>query len=280
MLTRLARTSYRRRWAVLGGWVVVLVGLVVLNATVGGKYLDKFALPGSESQAAVDLLASHGFDARTGASGQLVFQADDVTDPAVKAGIDDLIGRIEHAIAPGEVVSPYTPEGATNVNADRTIAYAEINMGDRDSDQYPAIGKEVRGLVAAAHVPGTTIEVGGAPFAEQPQFSSEALGFMAAIVILLIAFGSVLAMGLPIVTALFGIVAGVSLVGLVVNVIDMPSFATQAVAHDRHRRRHRLRAVHRHPLPRGPGGRDRPGDRRRPGARHGRPGGALRRLHA
>jgi putative drug exporter of the RND superfamily len=207
----------------------VLVGLVVLNATVGGKYLDDFDLPGSESQAAVDLLASHGFDARTGASGQLVFQADDVTDPAVRAGVEDVIAEIRDAIAPGEVVSPYAPEGASHVSADRTIAYAEINMGDRDSDQYPVIGEEVRGLVAAAHVPGTTMELGGDPFAEEPEFSSEALGFLAAIVILLIAFGSVLAMGLPILTAVFGIVAGVSIVGLVVNVVDMPSFSTQAV---------------------------------------------------
>jgi putative drug exporter of the RND superfamily len=141
MLTRFARASYRRRWAVLGGWVVVLVGLVVLNSTVGGKFLDRFELPGSESQAATDLLASHGFDARTGASGQLVFQADDVTDPEIRSGIEDLLGRVEDAIAPGEVVSPYSPQGAANINADRTIAYAEINMGDRDSDQYPAVGR-------------------------------------------------------------------------------------------------------------------------------------------
>src|SRR5262249_28051210 len=160
---------YRRRWAVLGGWVVVLVGLVVLNATVGGKYLDRFELPGSESQAATDLLASHGFDARTGASGQLVFRADDLTDPPVPAGMDPLLPRIHRAIAPGEVVSPSSPQGAAHVNADRTIAYAEINMGDRDSDQYPAVGREVRGLVEATHVPGTTIELGGDPFADEPK---------------------------------------------------------------------------------------------------------------
>ena len=230
MLTRFARTSYRRRWAVLGGWVVVLVGLVVLNATVGGKYLDDFDLPGSESQAALDLLASHGFDARTGASGQLVFRADDVTDPAVRAGIDDLIGRIEDVIAPGEVVSPYSPEGASHVNADRTIAYAEIEH--RRPRQRP-VPEHRQGRSAGSSpqptCPAPRSKSAASRSSSEPQFSSEALGFMAAIVILLIAFGSVLAMGLPIVTAIFGILAGVSLVGLVVNVIDMPSFSTQAV---------------------------------------------------
>ena len=79
-------------------------------------------------------------------------------------------------------------------------------------------------------MPGTTIELGGDAFLTQSEFSSEAFGFLAAIVILLIAFGSVLAMGLPILTAIFGIVTGISLVGLLVNVVDMPTFSNQAVA--------------------------------------------------
>ena len=76
MLQRLARTCYRRRWTVLGGWVVLLVGLFALNTAYGGKFLDEFDLPGSESQQAYDMLDEHGFEARTGFSGQVVFTAD------------------------------------------------------------------------------------------------------------------------------------------------------------------------------------------------------------
>jgi RND superfamily putative drug exporter len=79
-------------------------------------------------------------------------------------------------------------------------------------------------------VPGTEVELGGDIAFEQPEFSSEAIGFVAALIILLIAFGSLLAAGLPLVTAIFGIVTGIALVGLVVNVIGMPSFSNQAVA--------------------------------------------------
>jgi RND superfamily putative drug exporter len=230
MLQRLARTCYRRRWSVLGGWVVLLVGLVALNTTFGGKFLDEFDLPGSESQQAYDMLDEHGFEARTGFSGQVVFAADDVRDPAVQRGMEDLFVEIEQIVEPGEVVSPYGPEGARFVNDDGTIAYAEVNMSDRDSDEYLAVGDEVRALVAGATVPGTTVELGGDAFVEEPEFSSEVVGFIAAMIILLVAFGSLLAMGLPLLTAIFGIVTGIALVGLTVNLIGMPSFSNQAVA--------------------------------------------------
>ena len=230
MLKRLAHGCYRRRWAVLAGWIVLLVGLFALNSSVGGKFLDDFALPGSESQEAVDLLESHGFEARTGFSGQVVYEADDVRAPDVQQGMEDLFDEIEEAVAPGEVVSPYGPEGARNINGDGTIAYAEVNLGDRDSDDYAAARDRVIALVDDADVPGTTIELGGDAFLTESEFSSEAFGFLAAMIILLIAFGSVLAMGLPLITAIFGIVTGISLVGLVVNVVDMPTFSNQAVA--------------------------------------------------
>jgi RND superfamily putative drug exporter len=230
MLQRLARTCYRRRRLVLVSWVVVLVGLVALNSTVGGKFLDDFALPGSDSQDAVDMLEEHGFEARTGFSGQVVLQADDVHDPAVQQGMEQLFSEVEDAVAPGEVISPYTPEGARNINPDGTIAYAEVNLDDRDSDQYAAARDRVHEIVDDTEVPGTTIELGGDAFLTETEFSSEALGFLAAIIILLVAFGSLLAMGLPLLTAIFGVVTGIALVGLTVNVIDMPTFSNQAVA--------------------------------------------------
>jgi RND superfamily putative drug exporter len=106
MLQRLARFCYRRRWRVLGAWVVLLAGLFVLNSSFGGKFLDDFDLPGSESQEAVDLLEEHGFDTRAGATGQVVFQADDVNDPTVRRDMEALFDEIAEITAPSEVVSP------------------------------------------------------------------------------------------------------------------------------------------------------------------------------
>jgi putative drug exporter of the RND superfamily len=230
MLQRLARFCYRRRWRVLGAWVVLLVGLFALNSTVGGKFLDEFDLPGSESQEAVDLLEEHGFDTRAGATGQIVFKADDVNDSTVQSDMEALFDEIAEITAPSQVVSPYSPEGAHQISQDGTIAYAEVNLADRDSDELYDIGTEAREAVADTDVPGTQVELGGDIAFEQPEFSSEAIGFIAALIILLIAFGSLLAAGLPLITAIFGIVTGIAIVGLVVNVIGMPSFSNQAVA--------------------------------------------------
>jgi RND superfamily putative drug exporter len=232
MLQRLARTMHRRRRRVVAGWLMLLVGLVVLNASAGGEFLDKFSLPGSESQQAFDLLASHGFGSQTGSSGQIVFQAEQgIDDPAVQPAMKELFAKLQADIPDTQVVSPYTPQGQRQISErDPRIAYAQINLGDRNSKQYQDAGQTARNLVDQVHVPGLRVELGGDTFAEPADSGSEGIGFVAAMVILLLAFGSVLAMGLPLLTALFGIGTGVSLVGLTVNLVDMPSFSTQAVA--------------------------------------------------
>jgi RND superfamily putative drug exporter len=232
VLKRLARLVYRRRRRVVAAWVVLLAALVVLDARAGGEFLDNFSLPGSESQQAVDLLRSHGFATRAGATGQVVFEADQgVDDPAVRRAMAQLFARLQADIPDAQVVSPYTPQGSQQVSPrDPRIAYAQVNLGDRNSEQYQQAGQTARNLVGQVHPPGLRVELGGDTFAEQASSGSEGIGFLAAMVILLLAFGSVLAMGLPLLTALFGIGTGVSLVGLTVNLVDMPSFSTQAVA--------------------------------------------------
>ncbi|HEY7072469.1 MAG TPA: MMPL family transporter, partial [Acidimicrobiales bacterium] len=132
--------------------------------------------------------------------------------------------------APVDIISPYTDAGEHFVNEDDTIAFAIIHMGPRSPDENDAAAARARALVESADIPGTQVELGGAVFAEPPDFSSETVGFLAAMVVLLIAFGSVLAMGLPLLTAACGILAGISLVTLVVPFMGMPSYAVEAVA--------------------------------------------------
>src|SRR4030095_6432824 len=97
MLQRLARFCYRRRSRVLGALAVLLLRLVApvvlfaLNSSFGGKFLDEFDLPGSESQEAVDLLEEHGFNDRAGATGQIVFHAAHVNDPTVQTDMEAVV---------------------------------------------------------------------------------------------------------------------------------------------------------------------------------------------
>jgi putative drug exporter of the RND superfamily len=230
MLTRLARGCYRHRRLVLAGWSALLAGLLALTSAFGGEFVDDVTLPGSESQEALDLLEAHDFPTHAGEFGQLVFKAPDIDDPAVHVGVRGLLRDLADALAPVEVVSPYAAAGSRFVNHERTIAFAPLHMGDRSEGAYDAAAARARALAADADIPGARVELGGAVFAEPPDFSSETAGFAAAMVVLLVAFGSVLAMGLPLVTAACGILAGVSLVSLVVRVMGMPSYAVEAVA--------------------------------------------------
>jgi RND superfamily putative drug exporter len=230
VITTLARFCYRHRWWVLGAWVLLLVVLSGLNSAFGGTFRDEFSLPGSDSQDAQDLLEAHGFNDRAGFGGMVVVEDDaGFDDPAVRQQLDALFTEIQDEVPRSTVNSPFTAEGARQISADGTIAYAEVNLADRDNQGYEDAGTTVRDLVDGTDIPGTEIELAGDIFVEPQEFASEGIGLLAAMVVLLVAFGSVLAMGLPIVTALFGIGTGVALVGLTVNVINMPSFSNQAV---------------------------------------------------
>jgi putative drug exporter of the RND superfamily len=231
MLRRVALTSYRRRRRVLLAWVVLLVGLSVLAQSSGGAFNDDFRLPGSESQEAFDLLEEKGFENRSGFGGQVVVQADGGVDqPDVQQRVEELFARIEAEVPDAQVVSPFDPGNERQISEDGTIAYAEIQLADRDTSDYTEASKTIRDLWEEVEIDGARVELGGELLGEPPVFSSEGIGLLAAIVILLIAFGSLLAMGLPIVTALFGIGCGIAIVELTANVLDMPSFATQAAA--------------------------------------------------
>ena len=93
MLERLARFSYRRRWAVLAFWVVVLIGVSALASAFGGETSMEFKLPASDSQEAFDLLKSAG-TGQENESGKIVFAADDVTAPDVAAALRPVLARL------------------------------------------------------------------------------------------------------------------------------------------------------------------------------------------
>lgn len=226
-MRRLAQTCYQRRRAVLAVWLILLVGLSVLASTAGGVFKVEFGLPGSESERAFTILKEDGFQQRAGVQAKIVFRdARGVRDPAVEQAMRGLFDRLEAEVSGTEIISPYDNERQISRNG--TIAYAELNFRDRNTASYQAAAGDIRALRDDVKVPGLEIELGSAIF-KQDEFGSEAVGLILAMIILLVAFGSVLAMGLPIATALIGIGCGVGTVKLVANVFNMPDFTTQAV---------------------------------------------------
>jgi RND superfamily putative drug exporter len=223
---------YRRRRRVLVAWIVLLVGAFAVGNAVGGVFRTEFKLPGSESQAAVDLLKRSGFNTRSGDQAQVVFQArQGVDDPAVRDAMEKLFAQITRQVSRTSVVSPYSQEGEHQIAQGGHIAYAQVNLADRDSNALSDAGDTIQSLADQVHVDGLHVALGGDMFQTSvTNGTSEGVGLLAAMVILLIAFGSVLAMGLPIGTALFGVGTGIALVLIVRTAIDMPSFTTAAVA--------------------------------------------------
>src|SRR4051812_35395202 len=212
MLRRLAASCYKHRWRVLILWIVLLVGVNVLAKTVGGDLLKTFDVPGSESGKAFSVLG-RDFE-RKGDTGDLVFKvrgAGDVTAPQVKAAIDPVMSELRKQPHVVSVSSPYDPANARFISSKGKIAYAEILFAVQANDVPIDEANAMRAMVSKAdkaNAPDLQIELAGSMFIDQTQPASEGIGIAAAVLILLLAFGSLLAMGLPIMTALFGIGIG------------------------------------------------------------------------
>ncbi|MDQ1430541.1 MAG: putative drug exporter of the superfamily, partial [Actinomycetota bacterium] len=233
MLQRLAAWCYRRRRRVVVLWIVALIGVSAIGSSVGSTYSQGFSLGGTESQRAADLLASR-FPAHAGDEGQVVFartggvQGGTVQDPAVQARMEALFAEVAKVPGVTAVVSPYSPEGARQVSRDGTVAYATVQFAKPAAKIPDTTINQIRGLADHAGGGGVQVALGGRMFQQMGALGpAELIGILAAIVILLVAFGSLLAMGLPILIALFGIGIGLGLVELLSHVIATPDFATQ-----------------------------------------------------
>jgi RND superfamily putative drug exporter len=233
MLQRLARTCYRRRRWVLVAWIVLLVAAFALSNAVDGAFKTEFKLPGTESQAAYDLLGKSSFRNRQ-VQAQVVFAANQgIDDPEVQQAMEGLFTEIEQKIPGVDVQSPYDNPSQVSQKGRfaNKIAYAQLDFSDRSGEEFTKNGDEIKALAEKIDVPGLEVDFGGNIFAKNELGgTSEAIGLLAAVIILLLAFGSVLAMGLPIGTALFGIGTGVAIVLSVRALVDMPDFTTAAVA--------------------------------------------------
>jgi RND superfamily putative drug exporter len=198
-----------------------------MSSALGSNFSTEFSLPASESNDVRILLEANAPD-RAGFTGQIVFTAEQgVNDPAVitaMTNIFEAVSRLDGV----SVASPY--DQPSQINPTATTAFAQLDISDRSQESVQAVARQIRVLGEQSKVEGLTIEYGGYIFEvfELPQ--SEAFGLFAAIIILVLAFGSVLAMGLPVGTALAGLVLGTSLVTIISNIFAMPDFTTSLVA--------------------------------------------------
>lgn len=222
-LARLARVCYRRRRLVLLIWVVGVVAVALAGFGYGAAPDNDFTGGGSESARAQQLIERH-FPEQQGDTLTLAIKAEKgIDDPAARRKIEKVLAEIDGSPVTGPVISPYQDRNL--VTANRRIARTTIPLSAKEVDKTEV--KPLVDLVKEASDGTVTLGLGGymAEKAETPpQGAAEGVGILAAAVILFIAFGSLAAMGLPIVTALLAIVGGLALMKLVGYVVPAPEF--------------------------------------------------------
>ena len=215
MLARLARFSYHRRRVVVAGWVAFLVLAIIGGSALKGAWATSGRLPGTDSQRAYDLLKAE-FPGRAGDEGSFVF-ADISANPQ---GVATFLDKAAHVPGVTSVENP--PQIAPNGR----VATASFTLENTDGALRKTAVNQVKALAAPLKGHGD-VAFASPWFDEQQMPSSEGLGLLAAIVVLLVAFGSVVAMGLPIITALLGIGIGVSLISVLARFMNTPEFTPQ-----------------------------------------------------
>ena len=222
LLGRIGRTCYRHRWLTLLTWIVGVACLITLWTRFGAPAQDNFA----GSDPGQTLLNQH-FQRQSGDSLTLAIRSSgSITSPAVRSRVTSALTPFERAAHVTAVSSPYQVPG--QISSDGHIAFATVqfNVASTKIPNSEALALMNDARVASGH--GVTFRLGGdvVDLAETPYGGpTEGIGIGAAAIILLIAFGSLLAMGLPVATAVLGIGAGLSLIALLGHIVPAPSFS-------------------------------------------------------
>ena len=242
LLYRVGRLCARRPWAVIGSWLVVSVVVIGASGAFGRELEDSFEAPGVDSHQATELLTAAGSD-QAGLTAQLVVTPrderatffDSADERAALANLQTGVAALPHVLGTSD------PAGMLAAGSEVAVRRGAVSADGRVAlvrIRYPVLEKlraddlenlKAFGVQAAAGSP-LRLELGGDLFFafEEPETGTgELIGLVAAAVILLLAFGSVIAMGLPIAIALFGLALGISSMALVTYLVDIPSWAPE-----------------------------------------------------
>ncbi len=229
-LARLAGWCHDHRWWVLLAWIVGLVAVNVLAQAAGSSFTNN--LSGGTQQA--QQILNSDFPAFAGSPAQVVITTSaPFADPANQAKTRALAAALEPLAHVSAVTSPLTPAGAGQVSRNGHIAYIRVDFDELAGNLPTSAVQTVVNTAQHFQVPGYQVALGGEAIglvAGAKPGSSEGFGILAAIIIMLLAFGSVVAMGLPIITAIFGIAVAFAVLDLLSHVVTTPTFAPEIMA--------------------------------------------------
>ncbi|MEW1904286.1 MMPL family transporter [Streptomyces sp. NPDC086147] len=225
-LYKLGRSAFRRRRLVALLWVALLALAGVGAATAPAATSSSFSIPGTEAQRAFDLLEERfpgaGAD---GATARVVFKAPEgqkVTDPAHKAVVEETVAALKSGS--DQIVSVADPYTAQAVSQDASTAYVSVAYKVNAMELTDATREALKEAGHQAQGKGLTVEVGGDALQTMPETGAgEIVGVVIAGIVLVVTFGSLVAAGLPLLTAIIGVGIGVSSITALANVLDLGS---------------------------------------------------------
>ncbi|MGW8765775.1 MMPL family transporter [Streptomyces sp. NPDC055815] len=223
-LYKLGRTAFRRRRLVALLWVALLAIAGIGAATAPTATSSSFSIPGTEAQRAFDLLEERfpgaGAD---GATARVVFKAPQgqkMTDPAHKAVVEDTVAALKSGS--DQIVQVTDPYTAHAVSQDGSTAYVSVSYKVNAMELTDETREALKDTGHDAQGKGLTVEIGGDALQTMPeQGASEAIGIVLAGIVLVLTFGSLVAAGLPLLTAVIGVGIGVSSITALANVLDL-----------------------------------------------------------
>ncbi|NUL13077.1 MMPL family transporter [Streptomyces lunaelactis] len=224
-IRRIGGASARRPWVTIAAWAVALLLVLPLAGTVGGSFVDDLVAPGSQSEEAMELLEER-FPEASGGSAMAVFAVPngkqlELHRPAIDAAVAR-IAEVEHVAT---VADPFT---ADPVSPDGQIGFAQITFDLPAMDVDPEQINALTGAIKPARGDGLVVELGGDAIfinAESETSGAEAAGLLAALVILVVAFGTIVTALVPVALALVAVAAGMGSIILLANAMDVTTAA-------------------------------------------------------
>jgi RND superfamily putative drug exporter len=219
LLYRLGRFSFRHPWRILAVWLILMIGILGGGLALGGKTNDSFAIPGTESQNAIDRLEAV-FPSAAGAAAQIVVEVPkgaSIENQPYRGAIAELVAKAAKVPGVDSASSPFGKYASDAVSSNKTAAIIAVQFKDQQENVTPASLTDLTKLAPIAKDAGMTIGFGGSVFQDNSVSISptEGLGILFAGIVLFVAFGSLLAAGMPLLTALVGI--GVTMGGVLAS---------------------------------------------------------------
>ncbi len=229
VLYGLARLCVRRRFVVVGVWLVLTIALVAVSHRLGDNTNDNLSLPGTDSQQATDTLAKSFPDQANGTS-PIVLHAysGKLTEAKYATAVDEAAADVAKAPNVASVINPLTPAGASALSKDKSTGYLSVTLAVPPGELSVGDVQTIIDAANPAKQAGLEVETGGQlgqKVSKPSTESSELIGIIAAMVILTFAFGTIVSMLLPILNAIVALLLSLAVIRMLGHVTTVPSVA-------------------------------------------------------